>query len=137
LPCDTSTFIILGMSHTAQEFFSVCADITDHKICGMYVDCAEYIRAHRNDERELSNMIDAVQNCVDPTISLGVFIGPVVGKQWACRLSTDIKNLDVIICLLSDITNIDSKQVTFISNRLPAEEKDKLWDALYKKNFLA
>ena len=99
----------------------------EHRICGMHIDCAIFIRENRGKEplRTFANAVAAGNN-------IGVWIGSVMGSPWAESVTY---NEDVIICFLSDITNIDSKQVTFVKNSLP--NKGEIFDKYYKKDFVS
>ena len=43
-------------------------------------------------------------------------------------------NEDVIVYLLSDPTNIDSKMVTFVADRIASPKRELLFAALYRKD---
>lgn len=57
-----------------------------------------------------------------------------MGNFWA-NDNTNIQNYDIIICFIPDTTNIDSKQITLISNQTTNDDKQLIWNSLYKKDF--
>lgn len=108
-----------------------------HKICGMHVNCAEFIRNNRKEEINLQRFVEEVIKNVGSDVKVGVWIGPAIGNSWAQNesISNQPESCDVIMAFLSDITNIDSKQVTFISDNLSSDVKTRIWDNFYKKDF--
>lgn len=104
-----------------------------HKICGMHINLARQVRQCSQDQAQgISQNFRSAVRTIDPTLTVAVLIG---GPIKANFLELDGKQLgqqDVIIFLLSDVTDIDSKEITFIKGKLDSRIIDKLYKTLYK-----
>jgi hypothetical protein len=69
---------------------------------------------------------------VDSRQTLRVACG--VGTPLKTEVSEGSGDEDIIIYLISDPLNIDSKMVTIIKRSVPEPEKTRIYDCLYKYN---
>eukprot|EP00696_Hemimastix_kukwesjijk_P015447 gnl/Hemi2/3651_TR1274_c0_g1_i1.p1 gnl/Hemi2/3651_TR1274_c0_g1~~gnl/Hemi2/3651_TR1274_c0_g1_i1.p1 ORF type:complete len:168 (+),score=53.79 gnl/Hemi2/3651_TR1274_c0_g1_i1:45-506(+) len=112
----------------------------EHRICGMHPAVAEAVRGGRRVAGEGARVCAAValrlQNIVT-SVHAGASSGVATGSAMGTWDSLSQGDEDVVVYLLSDPTNVDSKQITFVKTALPGPTQMALYAALYKVNFLS
>ena len=109
-------------------------------ICGMHGGTAQAVRAAHTarDEGALARIAGAVVDVlhgVDPALKVGVVVCGAIATHLRSG-ETDAAVADVVIALLSDPTDIDSKQMTFIATeRVGAVAQEAILKATYKRAF--
>jgi len=102
-----------------------------HKICGMNANVAIQVRNARKEKNltALEPLRQKFESKIgDSQISFGFGVGSALKDDL---IQTNWKE-DVILYLISDPTNIDSKMITFVKNSLPMNVADKIFANLYK-----
>eukprot|EP01111_Echinosteliopsis_oligospora_P011395 TRINITY_DN3755_c0_g1_i1.p1 TRINITY_DN3755_c0_g1~~TRINITY_DN3755_c0_g1_i1.p1 ORF type:complete len:132 (-),score=22.40 TRINITY_DN3755_c0_g1_i1:4-399(-) len=119
----------------------------EHKICGMYKDLAITVRTEfQQHQRNNAYISDAMDRCAtnlkkrvaDSSLqqyTVAVMMGGPI-RTFHENLDSNLSTIehDIIIYLLSDPTDIDSKQITFIHTNIDPETRNKIFNALYKYN---
>ncbi|KAL6075067.1 hypothetical protein QOT17_003825 [Balamuthia mandrillaris] len=105
-----------------------------HKVCGMHPNVAETQQGGEAFAQLLDNIQHALSSSSSsssssPSVGLGV--GGALSDWWKTKDLTNGAD-DVIVYLVSDVTNIDSKWMTFVHSRLPAKQKTEIEQTLYK-----
>jgi hypothetical protein len=111
----------------------------ESKICGMHANIAQAVRAHLRDTDRSSTFFeplverirDVLHRKVDPNLSVGVMFSSPFANYHSDANFTDN---DVIINLLVDEINIDSKMMTFIRKKknLDSSDSSPIWAVLYR-----
>eukprot|EP01097_Dermamoeba_algensis_P005559 TRINITY_DN352_c0_g1_i2.p1 TRINITY_DN352_c0_g1~~TRINITY_DN352_c0_g1_i2.p1 ORF type:complete len:123 (-),score=22.67 TRINITY_DN352_c0_g1_i2:186-554(-) len=104
----------------------------DHKICGMPKSLATFTRKHFIQEKSTEHLLLLKEKTIShlktrlpsENFSVGLVAG---GAVHDCLKESDL-NEEIIIFLLSDITDVDSKMVTFVKHGV----NTKIFEALYK-----
>merc|ERR1711944_271056 len=97
----------------------------------------ELRRSLKSGQEDVQSLSDKVYEVFSQMVAdIGEFsFGLAVGypmRVVLCRSLARASIPDVVVQLMSDPTDIDSKQRTFIHNRIKIVPKAKLFDALYK-----
>eukprot|EP01112_Ceratiomyxa_fruticulosa_P014309 TRINITY_DN4089_c0_g1_i5.p1 TRINITY_DN4089_c0_g1~~TRINITY_DN4089_c0_g1_i5.p1 ORF type:complete len:126 (+),score=20.59 TRINITY_DN4089_c0_g1_i5:406-783(+) len=105
----------------------------EHRICGMHVNVAIGIReAHKhNNDGEFTRIKDNLQALINTNYP-GVSFGVAIGGYFTSYFNNSNGKEDIIIHFLSDVTNVDSKMMTFVSKNLLPEVMDGIFRLLYK-----
>jgi len=110
------------------------------KVCGMEVSLAQELRKTlKKDDDSIASwageiqakFLDTIHSNVSNDLSVGIALG---GSMRSKFVQVDTDGDDVIIFLLTDPTDIDSKQITFIRNTLTREQETAILNATYKFN---
>jgi hypothetical protein len=102
----------------------------EQRTCGMDRELLVKVRAAEKDIATLDgfgrNFAAAVRSHIKPlSANVGVMIGPAFGKQ-ACLISTG-DDPEIVVWLLLDPLDVDSKQVTFVRSQDPGLRKNGSW----------
>jgi len=106
-----------------------------HKVCGMVPVLAEAVQQARKQKTEtsvypqLAASIRRRLQTVSPTLTCGVMIGGAGADSWWSDVDL-LSDTPVVVYLLSDITNIDSKFITFVKIGHP--QAARIFERLYK-----
>jgi hypothetical protein len=111
----------------------------ESKICGMHANIAQAVREHnRQEDRDphffdvlVENIVNMLHKNVDKKLSVGIMFSSPFANYYS---EADFDNNDVIVNLLIDNIDIDSKMMTFIrkSGSVDSSENSPIWSALYR-----
>jgi hypothetical protein len=103
-----------------------------HKVCGMHKNVAIEVRKliKAKDQDALKHVGNKLKQRIRDAVVGDFSIGIVFGFAFSDFLKDSKLDEDVIVVMISDPTDIDSKMMTFIRNGM--NPKDKIFEALYK-----
>lgn len=118
------------MSHSACHKVIMEKKQHVHKICGMDKNTAIYIRkqVHSGKSSEIFAKLSSVLRNLFPDYKVGVIFGTFVLDH---HCDTNLEE-DIIFSWISDETDIDSKCITFISDKIKPLDQDAIWSRTYR-----
>eukprot|EP00300_Choanocystis_sp_HF-7_P040641 c7137_g1_i1.p1 GENE.c7137_g1_i1~~c7137_g1_i1.p1 ORF type:complete len:128 (-),score=18.96 c7137_g1_i1:30-413(-) len=110
------------------------------RICGMSAPLAQELRNRLRETRDnpaqlqswAESVYQSLKNIVGPLRLVATFGSPVRDTFILPEHSSPVQECDVLVSLMTDPTDIDSKQATCISGRVPLQDKERIFNSLYK-----
>lgn len=112
-----------------------------HRICGMESCLREHVIGHpqwSHPAVEVETLRTRIQNLLSEAIFGSLYpknkfsIGLVIASPMKDYLKETNYSEDIVMVLILDPLNIDSKQCTFVSARLPSPVMDAVFSCLYR-----
>lgn len=137
--------VCVSGANMAHQVHSLLGDDTcTSRVCGMHPRVANLLRAAAKGKEEAS-VIPAVAQRVGSRLEAlvgpgkwAVWVGPVMGKPYAILPDdSDLHGCAVVVALMVDIIDIDSKQATIVAHSVDGDLSKRIFDSLYKADFSA